>query len=69
MNLVLGQFDKYAFPMYADPSREFYSKFAEKYIPCNYLIDRDGNIVYKSVGFTEEQFETLKAEINKQITL
>lgn len=50
------QFD---FKMYADSDRSIYSLFAKQYIPRNYLINRNGEIVYTSVGYSEEEFAVL----------
>jgi peroxiredoxin len=57
-------------PMAADPNREIYSKFADKYIPRNILIGRDGTIKFASVGFQEAEFSALiklvDTELNSQ---
>lgn len=54
---------KFTFPIYADKGKIVYSLFATQYIPRNYLIDKNGTIVYASSGFSEEEFETLKKTI------
>ena len=50
------------FPVGLDPDKVIYSKYATLYIPRNYLIDRDGKVVYTSIGYSEQEFERL---INK----
>lgn len=55
----------YTFPIYPDPKRDVFSKFAKQSIPRSYLIDQNGTIVYKSTGFQAEEFEKLKNTINK----
>lgn len=50
---------KFTFPLYPDPKREVFSKFAEKSIPRAYLFGKDGKLVYSSVGYTEEEFQHL----------
>jgi peroxiredoxin len=50
---------KYEFPMYADPGRVIFSKFAGSLIPRNYIINKDGQIVYTSIGYNKEEFEKL----------
>lgn len=68
----LAKFKKekgYSFDLTADPNRDIYSKFAEQFIPRNFLIDRNGTIIYSSVGFKENEFNELKnileAELKK----
>lgn len=59
----------YTFNVVPDPGRKIYSLFAEKYIPRNIVLDRNGEIIYQATGFTEEEFASLKqvieAELNK----
>jgi RNA polymerase sigma factor (sigma-70 family) len=50
-------------PMVADPERVIYSKFAEQGIPRHYLIDADGKIVYRSLGYTYPSLKELKKAI------
>ncbi|WP_159519070.1 TlpA family protein disulfide reductase [Sunxiuqinia indica] len=50
----------YSFQLIADPERKIYSKFAAKFIPRNFIIDREGKIIYSSVGFNEAEFAELK---------
>lgn len=57
-----NQEKKFSFKIAPDPKREVYSKFAEKFIPRNYLINREGKIVFQSIGFEKKEFEEL---INK----
>lgn len=57
----------YTFGLIADPKREIYSKFAAQFIPRNFLIDRDGKIIYSSIGFDNEEFAKLKETIAKQL--
>ncbi|WP_158275688.1 TlpA family protein disulfide reductase [Marinilabilia rubra] len=46
-------------PMYGDKDKSVYTKFATRYIPRNYIIDADGEIVYASQGFSKEEFEKM----------
>ena len=59
----------YTFNIVPDPGRKIYSLFAEKYIPRNIILDRDGNIIYQATGFDDEEFaklkETIETELNK----
>jgi peroxiredoxin len=54
---------KFTFPLYPDPKREVFSLFAEKSIPRAYLFDKEGKLVYASVGYTEEEFQKLMSTI------
>lgn len=50
---------KFTFPLYPDPKREVFSKFAEKSIPRAYLFGKDGKLIYSSIGYTKEEFQHL----------
>jgi len=54
---------RYSFPIVPDPKRKVYSLFAEKYIPRNYLINKQGKIIYQSIGFEKSEFEELISTI------
>ena len=58
---------KFIFPIFADKDKSIYNLFATKYIPRNYLIDSKGKVIYASTGFSEKEFEELKATIDKQL--
>lgn len=51
-------------PMYPDKEKKIYSLFATRYIPRNYLINKEGNIVYLSTGFEEKEFATLVVNLD-----
>ncbi len=50
-------------PLLPDPGRKIFSLFAAQNIPRNFLIDKQGKIVYSSVGFNKEEFASLKDAI------
>ena len=58
---------KYSFVMAADPKREAYKKYATQYIPRTYLIDKEGKIVFQSMGFEEAEFKKLLQVIEKEM--
>ncbi|TDE27994.1 MULTISPECIES: TlpA family protein disulfide reductase [Flavobacterium] len=58
---------KFDFPIYADKDKSVYNLFATQYIPRNYLIDKNGIIVYSSIGYSPEEFEKMKEKINEII--
>jgi len=53
------------FPMGMDPNRKIYSKFATVTIPRNYVINKDGKIVYMEKGYTKELLNEMVREIEK----
>lgn len=50
---------KFSFPIAADPKRQIYSKYAEKYIPRNYIIDKDGKIIFQAKGFSQKELNEM----------
>lgn len=58
---------KFTFPLYPDPKREVFSLFAEKSIPRAYLFDKEGKLIYASMGYTEEEFKKLLEAIEKAL--
>lgn len=59
--------NKFEVPMYPDPQRAVYSKFATQTIPRSFLISPEGKIIYSSEGFVEKDFEELKKLIREQL--
>ena len=58
---------KFSFPLYPDPKREVYSLFADKNIPRAYLFNKEGQLVYSSIGYTKEDFNTLMNKIEENL--
>ena len=51
----------YKFPMGYDADQSIYHRYATNYIPRNFLVDRNGRVVYVGVGYEREEFvEMLK---------
>lgn len=61
---------KYTFPIYPDLKREVFSLFAEQSIPRNVVLDRNGKIIYQSIGFENNEFskmvQLIKTELEKK---
>ena len=57
----------YTFPMGLDTDNSIYKKYAETYIPRNFLIGKDGKVVKASVGYDEAEFAELIELIKKEI--
>lgn len=58
---------KFTFPLYPDPKREVFSLFAEKSIPRAYLFDKNGKLIYSSIGYTAEEFQKLMETIESAL--
>jgi len=50
-----------------DPERKIYVLFAEKYIPRNVLLNREGKIIYEATGFNDEELSKLKQIIEQEL--
>jgi peroxiredoxin len=56
-----------ALPMAPDPKREIYRKYAEQFIPRNFIVGRDGKVKLASVGYTESDFQELKKTLENEL--
>jgi len=59
--------NKFTMPFYPDPKRKIYSKFAQQFIPRNFLISPEGKILFSSIGFETKDFNKLKKTIEDQL--
>ena len=57
----------YDFHFAPDTGRVIYGKFAEKYIPRNVVVDKQGTIVYQSTGYDEEKFSNMLQVIEDRL--
>ncbi|MBQ8645501.1 MAG: TlpA family protein disulfide reductase [Bacteroidales bacterium] len=57
----------FTFPLYPDPKRGTYSKFAESTIPRAYLYDKEGKLVYSSIGYSKDEFAKLLKAIEEAL--
>lgn len=57
----------YDFHFAPDTGRVIYGKFAEKYIPRNVVVNKEGTIVYQNTGYTEEEFQNMMAVIEEEM--
>ena len=55
------------FPVGIDPDKTIYSQYAKSYIPRNFLIDKDGKVVYTSIGYEEKEFDQLVNKIEELV--
>ena len=54
------------FPVGLDPDKVIYESYAKIYVPRIFLIDKDGIVVYTSIGYEEKEFAAL---VDKIVTL
>jgi peroxiredoxin len=62
----LEKFNKeksFTFPIAPDPKRGVFSLFAKESIPRNYIIDKNGTIVFQGIGYSADEFEKMKTQI------
>ncbi|MCX6135081.1 MAG: redoxin domain-containing protein [Ignavibacteriales bacterium] len=57
----------FTFLIAPDPKREIYSKFAKQFIPRNYVVGKDGMIVFQSMGYATEEFTKMVELIKSQL--
>lgn len=49
----------YTFPILPDLERSIFSKFATQSIPRNVILDRNGKIIYQSIGYSVAEFDKM----------
>lgn len=64
---VYNERKKFTFPLYPDPKREVFSLFANKSIPRAYLVNKQGEIIYTSLGYEKEEFDKLMSTIEENL--
>ncbi|RDC54182.1 TlpA family protein disulfide reductase [Pedobacter chinensis] len=57
----------FTFPILPDLDRSIFSKFAKQSIPRNILIDQDGKIIYQSIGYEKNEFNSLVKLIGNKL--
>lgn len=55
----------YTFPIFSDQNKKIFDIFALSFIPRNYIIDKEGIVIYSEGGFRLEEFEKMKNKINE----
>jgi peroxiredoxin len=58
---------KYTFPVYLDKEAKVYNLFANKYIPRNFVIGKDGIVKWASTGFKKDEFYEMVNLIKKEL--
>ena len=49
----------YAWPFAPDPDRAVYAQYADAFIPRNFVVGRDGSILWQGEGFEESEFASM----------
>ncbi len=58
---------KFTFPLAGDPKREVFAKYARANIPRNYLINKQGRIVYQSMGYSDDMVAEISAAVQQAL--
>ena len=58
---------KLSFPLAADSSGEIFNQFANRGVPRSYVVDRNGKILFQTIGLDEESFGVRKNIIEKEL--
>jgi len=56
---LFNQRKKFSFHIAADPKRNIYSMYAQKFIPRLYLVDKTGKLIYAHSGYKKSEFDKL----------
>jgi peroxiredoxin len=54
-------------PFALDPERKAFAVYAESFIPRNYVIDRDGQVLFQSQGYNPEEFAEMVEVIAREL--
>lgn len=58
---------RFTMPFAPDPDRKIFNLYATQNIPRNIIIGKDGNILYQSTGYIEEEFNKLEMILAKEL--
>jgi peroxiredoxin len=58
---------KLSLPIAPDPKREIYGKYAEQFIPRNFVVGKDGKIKLASTGYDESHFREIVQAIENEL--
>jgi len=57
----------FTYPICPDQDKSIYNLYASKFIPRNVVIDKDGKVVFQSVGFKEPEFKKMIETIQNSL--
>ncbi len=58
---------KLTLPFAADPEKKIYSRYATKFIPRTYVIDRTGKIAHQTMGYNAAEFQKIVAAVREAL--
>jgi peroxiredoxin len=58
---------KFTMPFAPDPDRKIFSLYATQNIPRNIIIGKDGNILFQSTGYDEQEFKKLESLLAQEL--
>jgi hypothetical protein len=58
---------KLSLPMAPDLKREIYGRYAEQYIPRNFIVGKDGKIKLASVGYGDSSIEEIVQTLENEL--
>lgn len=61
------ELNKYTFPIYVDKETKVYSLFATKFIPRNFVVGKEGKIIWATMGYVEKEFNEMIEVIKKEL--
>ena len=56
-----------SFVIVPDPKQEIYGRYAESYIPRNFIIGKDGKVKLASIGYAESYFSEIVQMIQSEL--
>ncbi|MBE8722185.1 TlpA family protein disulfide reductase [Sphingobacterium pedocola] len=59
--------NNYTFPVFPDMERAIFRLFAENTIPRNVLLNREGEVIYQSIGYESKEFDKLIRRIDDEL--
>ncbi len=65
--LPFKEANKFTFPMLPDEGRKIYKLFATQSIPRTVVLDKQGNIIFQTIGFNEKDFKEMETMIANAI--
>jgi len=66
----LAEYNKtkgFTFSLYPDKDRKIFDLFAVQFIPRTYLINKEGKIIYMTMGYNETEFRQLERMIERAL--
>lgn len=59
--------NKFTMPFAPDPDRKLFSLYATQNIPRNVIIGKDGNVLFQSTGYSENEFKSIEILLAREL--